>query len=42
MDEITTMKREKMTVQCSIDGLKEGIFTETLAADEKQRSFTNC
>ena len=36
MDEITTMKREKMTIQCSIDGLKEGISTETLAADEKQ------
>ena len=36
MDEITTMKRQKMTIQCSIEALKEGIFTETLAADEKQ------
>ena len=25
-----------MTIQCSIGALKEGIFTETLAADEKQ------
>ena len=36
MDEITTMKRQKMTIQCSIEALKEGIFTETLATDEKQ------
>ena len=36
MDEITTMKRQKMTIQCSIEALKEGIFTETLACDEKQ------
>ena len=25
-----------MTIQCSIGALKEGIFNETLAADEKQ------
>ena len=30
------MKRQKMTIQCSIEVLKEGIFTETLAADQKQ------
>ena len=40
-DEITTMKRQKMTIHCSIEALKKGIFTETLAADEK-RYFTNC
>ena len=31
-----TMKRQKITIQCSNEALKEGIFTETLAADEKQ------
>ena len=36
MDEIMTMKRQNMTIQCSIEALKEGIFTETLAADKKQ------
>ena len=36
MEEITTMKRQKMTSQCSIEALKEEIFTETIAADEKQ------
>ena len=36
MDEITTMKRQKMKIQFSTEALKEGIFTETLAADEKQ------
>ena len=37
IDEITTKKREKMTIQCSIiKALTEGIFTETPAADEKQ------
>ena len=34
MDEITTMKRQKMTIQCSIEVLEEGMFTETLAADD--------
>ena len=33
---IMTMKRQKITIQCSNEALKEGIFTETLAADEKQ------
>ena len=32
--EITTMKRQKMTIQCSIEVLEEGMFTETLAADD--------
>ena len=36
MDEIMTMKRQNITIQCSIEALKEGIFTETLAADKKQ------
>ena len=36
MDEITTIKRQKMLIQCSIEVLKEGVFTETLASDEKQ------
>ena len=36
MDEIATIEREKMTINCSIEALKERIFTETLAADEKQ------
>ena len=37
MDEITTKKREKMAIQCSIiKASTEGIFTETPAADEKQ------
>ena len=36
MDEIMTMKRQNITIQCSIEALKEGIFTEMLAADKKQ------
>ena len=36
MDEIVPMERQKMTIHCSIEVLKEGIFTETLAADEKR------
>ena len=36
MEEITKIKRQKMTSQCSIEALKEEIFTETLAADEKK------
>ena len=36
MDENTTMKRQKMTIQCSIETLRQGIFTDTLAADENQ------
>ena len=36
MNEIVTMKMQKMTIHCSIEVLKEGIFTETLAADEKR------
>ena len=36
MDEIMTMNRQKMTIQCSTEVLKDGIFTETLASDEKQ------
>ena len=36
MDEITTMKRQKMLIQCSIEVLKGAIFTEMLAADEIQ------
>ena len=37
MDEITTKKREKMAIQCSIIKVStEGNFTETPAADEKQ------
>ena len=36
MNEITTMKRQNITIQCSTEALKEGIFTETLAADKKQ------
>ena len=36
MDEITTMKRQKMKIQFSTEALKERIFTETLAADEKR------
>ena len=36
LDEIETIKRQKPNIQSSIDALKEGIFTETLAADENQ------
>ena len=36
MDEITTMKRQNMTIQYSTEVLKESIFTEKAAADEKQ------
>ena len=31
-----TVKRQKLNIQSSIDALKKGIFTETLAADENQ------
>ena len=36
LDEIETVKKKKLNIQSSIDALKEGIFTETLAADENQ------
>ena len=36
LDEIETVKRQKLNIQSSIDALKERIFTETLAADETQ------
>ena len=43
LDKIETVKRQKLTMQSSIDVLKEGIFTETLAADENQDlTLTNC
>ena len=36
LDEIETVKRQKLNIQSSIDALEERIFTETLAADENQ------
>ena len=36
MEEIAKIKRQKMKSQCSIEALKEEIFTETLAAYEKK------
>ena len=36
LDKIETVKRQKLNIQSSIDVLKEGIFTEALAADENQ------
>ena len=36
LDEIETVKRQKLDIQSSIDALKERIFTETHAADENK------